>query len=279
MCLLHVYFARFLARLRTLDITEVQIGRLEATDSNCLCRIVSVKLTDRHRLRICEERGTGGRWPRGTTAVTTGSWEHYKNSEMYSSPIRGFHEEGSSGGAAFQDFRKLTSHAKLIPWPEISAAAAERALDRQALRDANKQPALVEFKMRQQVERTSWSSDRRDGGPKSAVDPGLGLATGALCDFCDLAAEDVGAVASGKASVTETGRLPALTPACRPVCLPALTPACRPACLPSRMPVAMPACPHACLSSCLPAFTHACRHACLPSRMPVALPACPHACL
>eukprot|EP00955_Chlamydomonas_euryale_P082622 363749-Chlamydomonas_euryale.AAC.7 len=49
---------------------------------------------------------------------------------MYSFAIRGCHEEGSGGGTNFRDFLKLPGHTKLIPWPEIRAAAAERALDR-----------------------------------------------------------------------------------------------------------------------------------------------------
>eukprot|EP00955_Chlamydomonas_euryale_P001423 16610-Chlamydomonas_euryale.AAC.8 len=35
---------------------EVQMGRLELTHSNCLCRIVGVKLTDRHRLETIREQ-------------------------------------------------------------------------------------------------------------------------------------------------------------------------------------------------------------------------------
>eukprot|EP00955_Chlamydomonas_euryale_P015396 164950-Chlamydomonas_euryale.AAC.1 len=57
-------------------------------------------------------------------------------SGMYSSAIRGCHEEGSGVGTTFRDFLKLPGHTKLIPWPEIRAAAAERALDRHAWRDA-----------------------------------------------------------------------------------------------------------------------------------------------
>eukprot|EP00955_Chlamydomonas_euryale_P003714 39120-Chlamydomonas_euryale.AAC.2 len=37
--------------------------------------------------------------------------------------------------------------------------------------------------------------------PGCAVDPGSGLVNGALCNDCDLAAEDMEVVASGKASV------------------------------------------------------------------------------
>eukprot|EP00955_Chlamydomonas_euryale_P068536 360147-Chlamydomonas_euryale.AAC.6 len=70
---------------------------------------------------------------------------------MYSSAIRGCHEEGSGGGTNFRDFLKLPGHSKLIPWPEIRAAAAERALDRQAWRDVIQNLAPLEFKKPQQA--------------------------------------------------------------------------------------------------------------------------------
>eukprot|EP00955_Chlamydomonas_euryale_P059148 357291-Chlamydomonas_euryale.AAC.3 len=57
-------------------------------------------------------------------------------SGMYSSAIQGCHEESSDGGTIFQDFLKLHGYTELIPWPEIGAAAVERALDKQAWRDA-----------------------------------------------------------------------------------------------------------------------------------------------
>eukprot|EP00955_Chlamydomonas_euryale_P022061 233009-Chlamydomonas_euryale.AAC.1 len=47
------------------------------------------------------------------------------SSGMYSSAIQGCHKEGSGGGTTFRDFLKLRGHTKLIPWPEIRAAAAE----------------------------------------------------------------------------------------------------------------------------------------------------------
>eukprot|EP00955_Chlamydomonas_euryale_P118063 366517-Chlamydomonas_euryale.AAC.3 len=72
-------------------------------------------------------------------------------SGMYSFAIRGCHEEGSGGGTTFRDFLKLLGHTKLIPWPEIRAAAAERALDRQAWRDSIKNLAPLKFKKPQQV--------------------------------------------------------------------------------------------------------------------------------
>eukprot|EP00955_Chlamydomonas_euryale_P001904 21274-Chlamydomonas_euryale.AAC.2 len=51
---------------------------------------------------------------------------------MYSSAIWGCHEAGSGGDSAFRNVPKLNGRTTLIPWPEIRAAAAERALDRQA---------------------------------------------------------------------------------------------------------------------------------------------------
>eukprot|EP00955_Chlamydomonas_euryale_P078169 363096-Chlamydomonas_euryale.AAC.11 len=65
---------------------------------------------------------------------------------MYSSAMHGCHEESSGGGTTFWDFLKLPGHGKLIPWPEIRAAAAEHALDRQAWRDTIKNLAPLEFK-------------------------------------------------------------------------------------------------------------------------------------
>eukprot|EP00955_Chlamydomonas_euryale_P033231 347408-Chlamydomonas_euryale.AAC.1 len=71
-------------------------------------------------------------------------------SGMYTSAIRGSHEEFSSGGTTFLDFLNLPGHTNLITWPEFRAAAAERALDRQAWRDATKDLAPLEFKKPQQ---------------------------------------------------------------------------------------------------------------------------------
>eukprot|EP00955_Chlamydomonas_euryale_P062231 358314-Chlamydomonas_euryale.AAC.2 len=98
--------------------------------------------------------------------------------------IRGCREEGSDGGTIFRDFFKLTGRAELIPWPENRAAAVARALDRQAWRDATKNLAPLGLQKPQQ--------------PGSAVNPGLGLANGALFNDCDLAAGDVEAIASEK---------------------------------------------------------------------------------
>eukprot|EP00955_Chlamydomonas_euryale_P087908 364334-Chlamydomonas_euryale.AAC.8 len=84
-------------------------------------------------------------------------------SRMYSSAIRGCHKEGSGGGTTFRGFPKLPGHNKLIPWPEIRAAAAERALDRQAWRDAIKPCFPLEFKKPQQVSCMTRSCARRGG--------------------------------------------------------------------------------------------------------------------
>eukprot|EP00955_Chlamydomonas_euryale_P092722 364735-Chlamydomonas_euryale.AAC.1 len=45
-------------RPRNLTWTEVQMGRLQLSHSGNLCRIVGVKLTDRHSLRTREQHGT-----------------------------------------------------------------------------------------------------------------------------------------------------------------------------------------------------------------------------
>eukprot|EP00955_Chlamydomonas_euryale_P090184 364518-Chlamydomonas_euryale.AAC.3 len=82
---------------------------------------------------------------------------------MYSSSIGGCHEAGSGSGTTFRDFLELPSHTKFISWPEIQAAAAEHALDRQSRRDAIKNLAPLEFKKPQQVGRMSRSCARRGG--------------------------------------------------------------------------------------------------------------------
>eukprot|EP00955_Chlamydomonas_euryale_P086502 364218-Chlamydomonas_euryale.AAC.22 len=76
-------------------------------------------------------------------------------SGMYSSAIRRCHEEGSCCGT--RDFLKLPGHTELIPCTEIRAAAAERALDRQAWQDTIKNLAPLEFKKTQQVEHMTRS--------------------------------------------------------------------------------------------------------------------------
>eukprot|EP00955_Chlamydomonas_euryale_P080462 363427-Chlamydomonas_euryale.AAC.1 len=53
---------------------------------------------------------------------------------------------------------------------------------------------------------SAYGTLRQDGlcdlQSRSADDPGLGLVNGAVCSDCDLAADDVQVIASGKASVT-----------------------------------------------------------------------------
>jgi len=88
---------------------------------------------------------------------------------MHSSAIRGCHEGGSGGGTTFRDVLKLPSHTKLIPWLEIRAAAAERALDRQAQRDAINNLAPLEFKKPQQVGHTTRSCARHGGSGHCCV--------------------------------------------------------------------------------------------------------------
>eukprot|EP00955_Chlamydomonas_euryale_P015629 167265-Chlamydomonas_euryale.AAC.3 len=80
---------------------------------------------------------------------------------MYSSAIRGCHEEGSSVGTSFRDFLKLPGHTKLIPCPEIQAA--DCASDRQAWRDTIQNLAPLEFKKPQQAGRMTRYCARRGG--------------------------------------------------------------------------------------------------------------------
>eukprot|EP00955_Chlamydomonas_euryale_P115930 366388-Chlamydomonas_euryale.AAC.2 len=120
--------------------------------------------------------------PRGRTEVETGHRNIKDFPGMYSSAIRGCHEEGSGGGTTFRDF-KFPGHTILIPWPEIQAAAAERVLDRQAWRGAIKNLAPLELKTPQQARRMARSCARHGGSP--------GLVNGALCNGCELAEEDM----------------------------------------------------------------------------------------
>eukprot|EP00955_Chlamydomonas_euryale_P000634 7176-Chlamydomonas_euryale.AAC.2 len=80
---------------------------------------------------------------------------------LASSAIWGCHEEGSGGGTVFGDFLKMPGHTELIPWPEVRAAAAERALDRQAWQDALKNLAPMKFKRPQQAGRMTRACARR----------------------------------------------------------------------------------------------------------------------
>eukprot|EP00955_Chlamydomonas_euryale_P089302 364452-Chlamydomonas_euryale.AAC.4 len=49
-CVPYIHFAHFLARCNTWAWTEVQMGRLKISHSDCLRRIAGVKLTDSCRL-------------------------------------------------------------------------------------------------------------------------------------------------------------------------------------------------------------------------------------
>eukprot|EP00955_Chlamydomonas_euryale_P012451 134098-Chlamydomonas_euryale.AAC.1 len=114
-CTAHL-FCPFSYTAETWTWTEVQMGRLEVTHSNCLCRIVGVKLTDRHRLETVSCR----RWLRGITQVEAESQEYWRlfwdvqlcNPGMCSSEILGCHEEGSGGGTTFRDFLKFPAHTQ-----------------------------------------------------------------------------------------------------------------------------------------------------------------------
>eukprot|EP00955_Chlamydomonas_euryale_P092977 364749-Chlamydomonas_euryale.AAC.1 len=54
---------------------------------------------------------------------------HTRNVRECPLQTQGCHEEGFGGGTTFWDFLKLPGRANLIPWPEVRAAAAERALE------------------------------------------------------------------------------------------------------------------------------------------------------
>eukprot|EP00955_Chlamydomonas_euryale_P058965 357254-Chlamydomonas_euryale.AAC.2 len=100
----------------------------------------------------------------GAVAQCVGEWPvRVGRGRGGASAIRGCHEEGSGGATTFWDVLKLPAHTKLIPWPEIRAAAAERALDRQAWRDAIENLAPLEFKKPQQVGHMTRSCARRGG--------------------------------------------------------------------------------------------------------------------
>eukprot|EP00955_Chlamydomonas_euryale_P096296 364999-Chlamydomonas_euryale.AAC.19 len=182
----------FLYGCGTSTSTEVQMGRLEVTHSNCLRRVVGVKLTDRHRLAtIREQCGTSSMFCRWTfqwmghilrmdgeqtrSVAEDGRIETLKLRQghrnvkgfygMDSSAIRRCHEEGC----------------------KIQAEAAERALDGQASREA--------------IEVASLNLKRPNSlDPESAVDSGL--LYGALCNDSDLVAEDVQVTRYGEASAT-----------------------------------------------------------------------------
>eukprot|EP00955_Chlamydomonas_euryale_P115402 366346-Chlamydomonas_euryale.AAC.7 len=182
---------------------QARTSGLEVTHSNCLRRIVGLKLTDRNRpetiheqcgmsllelmirrltlqwmghvLRMDEDRLLRQVFDcsLARSVAEDGRVEQLKLrprhrnmkdfSGMHSSATRGCHEEGSSGGTTFRDFLRLPSNTKMIPWPEIQAAAVERALDRQACPDAIKNFAPLEFKKPHQVGRMTRSCVRHGG--------------------------------------------------------------------------------------------------------------------
>eukprot|EP00955_Chlamydomonas_euryale_P068035 359996-Chlamydomonas_euryale.AAC.1 len=154
------------------------MGRLEVTHSNCLRRIVGMKLMDRHRLGTTYEQcdtviaGVDSSW---TGPSVDGAQDDrveqlklrpgHRNIENFSgrhsSTIRGCHEEGSDWWQHFSGLLQVTWPHLLIPWLEIRAAVAERALDRQAWRDAIKNLAPLESMKPQQVGRMTRSCARR----------------------------------------------------------------------------------------------------------------------
>eukprot|EP00955_Chlamydomonas_euryale_P099675 365234-Chlamydomonas_euryale.AAC.1 len=163
------------------------MGRLEATDSNCLRRIVGGRLTDRHML---ETRLDGAHVVNGRGAFVAAAFRLLSSNQSAeedghveqlkfrpghrsikdfsgtnSSATWGCHEEGSGCGTALWDFHKLSGRTKLIPWPEIQAAAAERALHRQAWRDPKpyQKPCSLGMKKPQEVVHTTRSTARQSG--------------------------------------------------------------------------------------------------------------------
>eukprot|EP00955_Chlamydomonas_euryale_P034172 349707-Chlamydomonas_euryale.AAC.1 len=120
--------------------TEVQMGRLEVTHFNCIHRIVGMKVTDRHRLETQREQCGMSSLELIIRRRILQRMGHVLRMDEDCLPRQlcnpGCHEEGSGGGTTFRDFLELPGHTKLIFWPKIRAAMAERALSRQAWRDA-----------------------------------------------------------------------------------------------------------------------------------------------
>eukprot|EP00955_Chlamydomonas_euryale_P035680 350199-Chlamydomonas_euryale.AAC.2 len=96
---------------------------------------------------------SGGGWPHGTTQA----WQ-----------CAGAMRKAKEVAPRFGGFLNLTGRTKLIPRPEIHAAAAERASERQAWPEAMENLAPLEFNKPQLVGRMTWSSARR-GGRRNAV--------------------------------------------------------------------------------------------------------------
>eukprot|EP00955_Chlamydomonas_euryale_P116864 366442-Chlamydomonas_euryale.AAC.29 len=100
-------------------------------------------------------------------------------------------------GVAERKALVVAPRTKLIPWPGVRATAAQRALDRKTWRDAVENLVPLRFKKPQQVGRMTRSCSRHGGS-------GLGQGNGALCNDCDLGAEDVEVLAFRKADGTVT---------------------------------------------------------------------------
>eukprot|EP00955_Chlamydomonas_euryale_P038075 350981-Chlamydomonas_euryale.AAC.5 len=133
-----------------------------------------MKLTDRHRLEtIREQCGTSSlelmvdrrnrQWMGHVLRIDEDRLPRQVDCALARSAIRGCHEEGSVGGTTFRDFLTLPGHTTLIPWPEVRAAAAERALNGQARRDAIKNLAPLALRNPQKVGRMTWSCARCGG--------------------------------------------------------------------------------------------------------------------
>eukprot|EP00955_Chlamydomonas_euryale_P045597 353185-Chlamydomonas_euryale.AAC.1 len=157
----------FLNGCKTWTWTEM-MGRLEVAHSNCLRSIVGVKLTDRHKFETIRDKCATSSMELMVHRRTLQWMGHISRVDEDRLPLQcicsaicGCREEKSGGGTTFRDFVNLPGYSKLVPWPEIRAAAAERALDRQAWRDAITHLAPLEFKKPQQVGRMTRSCARR----------------------------------------------------------------------------------------------------------------------
>eukprot|EP00955_Chlamydomonas_euryale_P050959 354720-Chlamydomonas_euryale.AAC.1 len=184
----------FLYGCKTWTWTEVQMGKLQGTHSNCLCRIVGVKLMDRHRLEttICEQmwhviagvmvcRRTlqwmghvlrmDERLPRQvfdcSLVAEDGRMEQLKSrpghrnitdfSGMYSSAVR----EKVPVVAPLLGLPQVAWPHLIDPLARDTSSDGGACLDRQAWQDAIKKLAPFEFKKPQQVGRMTRSCARR----------------------------------------------------------------------------------------------------------------------
>eukprot|EP00955_Chlamydomonas_euryale_P048103 353872-Chlamydomonas_euryale.AAC.16 len=119
----------FLYGCETWTWTEVQVGRLEVNHFNRLLHIVGMKLMDCHRLETIREECARSDAEDGRVEQRKSRPGHRNIKDFLginSSAIQGCHEEGYGDCTTFRDFLKLPGRTKLIPWPEIQAAAAER---------------------------------------------------------------------------------------------------------------------------------------------------------